>query len=365
MTSSPTVAHHMTFLAASTATTLSAASAASTAVGRFFGSSSPSPDAEQAEQATEGFDPGQWVSSLTILGVALVVGIAVRYLGERVLRGRNEIIARLFGRTLLVIALAIGLVYALSTLGIRVGLLLGALGIGGFALAFALRDTLENLISGIILQLRQPFDYADTVRLEDYEGSVDDINLRSVEMTTFGGDRVIIPSSQVLQNPIENWTANPRRRIEIDVGVDYGADIESVRSRIVDELAGVDGVVDEPAPDVVFDGFGGSTIDLTVFVWYDSRGDYFGVQRRAAEAIRRALADLDVDMPYPTREVLLHADDVPADTTEASADDPTGADPTGDDPISSRRNGSDDSAADEPEDGAASDAGDEVAEPVG
>lgn len=282
---------------------LSAQGNLGTAVSRWL-ASAPSPDTEQAKQASEGFDPDQLIPAGIIFGVAIVVGIALRFGVERFLRGRNEIIARLVARTFLFLAVVIGLVYALSTLGIRVGLLLGGLGIGGFALAFAMKDSLENLIAGIILQIRQPFDYEDLVEIGEFEGSVDDINLRSVEMTLFSGERVTMPSSHVLQNPITNLTTNGTRRIDITVGVSYDVDVTEACDLLTEAMQGIDGVLDDPAPTTTFDGFGSSSVDLTARFWIRSDASYFDVQRAVATALKRSLDDHDVDIPFPHRQLI-------------------------------------------------------------
>ncbi|NNE10791.1 MAG: mechanosensitive ion channel family protein [Ilumatobacter sp.] len=266
--------------------------------------SAPSPDAEQAKEASEGFDAGQLIPAGIILGAAIVIAIAVRFGVERFLRGRNEIIARLVARTILFVIVAIGLVYALSTVGIRVGLLLGGLGIGGFAIAFALKDSLENLIAGVILQIRQPFDYDDLVEIGEFEGSVDDIDLRSVEMTLFSGERVTLPSAHVLQNPITNFTTNGTRRVDITVGVSYDADVTEACDLLTAAMRDVDGVLDEPAPATTFDGFGASSIDLTARFWIRSDASYFDIQRAVATALKRALDDHGVEIPFPHRQLI-------------------------------------------------------------
>lgn len=277
--------------------------AASGAVLRLV-ASAPAPDAEKTKQASEGFDPDQLVPAGIILGAAIMIGVAVRFGVERLLRGRNEIIARLVARTCLFVVVSIGLVYSLSTVGIRVGLLLGGLGIGGFALAFALKDSLENLIAGVILQVRQPFDYDDLVEIGEFEGSVDDIDLRAVEMTLFSGERVTLPSSHVLQNPITNITTNGRRRVDIDVGVGYDADVTEACDLITSAMQDIEGVLDDPAPATTFDGFGSSSVDLTARYWIESGAAYFDIQRAVATAIKRTLDEHDVDMPYPHRQMI-------------------------------------------------------------
>src|SRR5918911_169522 len=99
-----------------------------------------------------------------------------------------------------------GVMYSLSVLGVRLGPLVGALGIGGVALAFAAQTILANFLGSIILQLRRPFRRGDQIATAGCEGTVEDVNFRTVVLRTFDGERVLVPCSQVLSNPITNHT---------------------------------------------------------------------------------------------------------------------------------------------------------------
>src|SRR5207249_11269776 len=94
------------------------------------------------------------------------------------------------------------------------GPLLGALGIGGIALAFALQDILENFIAGLIIQARRPFRRGDEINTHDYVGRVEDVNLRNVIIRTFDGERVLLPNAMVLKAPVEH-TSELQSRFDI------------------------------------------------------------------------------------------------------------------------------------------------------
>lgn len=256
------------------------------------------------EDSVAGFDAANWPTAATIFVIAVVVALVVKRLVQNVVKRHNEVLARLMGRTAAALVVTVGSVSALSNLGIQVGVLIGALGVTGFAIAFAMQDTLSNMIAGVILQVRRPFTYDDKVSLNGYEGTVTDINLRSVEMRLLSGEMVLIPSSEVLQNPIENWTRRPNRRFSIDVGVDYDAEIEQVAALLAEAMGRVDGVLDDPAPVVDFAGFGGSSIDFTVYGWFASRHPYFDLRVAAADEIKRALDDAAIGIPFPIRTLM-------------------------------------------------------------
>ena len=141
----------------------------------------------------------------------------------------------------------------------RIGPLLAGLGILGIAAAFALQEILSNFASGLLLQTRRPFKVGDQIRTNDYEGSVVDVNLRSVELRTFDGETVYLPNSMVLQNPISNWTETPTRRSVLEIGVAYDADLDGAKRAMLDAVSGIRDVETEPRPEAYVYEFGESS----------------------------------------------------------------------------------------------------------
>jgi small conductance mechanosensitive channel len=264
----------------------------------------PTPDTEAVGESIEGFDSSQAITAAIIFAAGVVLAFVLRAIVHHAAERYNEVIARLASRAVAALTITIALVYALGEMGIRVGLVLGALGVGGIALAFALQDILSNLIAGIILQIRQPFTYQDLVRLDDYEGTVTDIKLRAVEMRLLSGETVIIPSSTVLQNPIENWTTRPTRRLSVDVGVAYDTDMELVADLLLEALGDVDPILDQPPPLVAFDSFGDSSINFTALFWFTSTDDFHEVKRLAATSIKRVFDRDGIEIPFPIRTLV-------------------------------------------------------------
>jgi small conductance mechanosensitive channel len=264
----------------------------------------PTPDTDAVGESIEGFDSSQALTAAIIFAAGVVLALVLRAVVHRLTERYNQVIARLLSRAVAALTITVALVYALGEMGIRVGIVLGALGVGGIALAFALQDILSNLIAGIILQIRQPFTYRDLVRLDDYEGTVTDIKLRAVEMRLLSGETVIIPSSTVLQNPIENWTTRPTRRLSVDVGVAYDTDMELAADLLVEALSDVDAVLDEPPPIVAFDSFADSSINFTAMFWFTSTDDFHTVKRVAATSIKRVFDREGIEIPFPIRTLV-------------------------------------------------------------
>lgn len=270
-------------------------------------------DVDGLQEAIDGggLDAADWITA----GVVLVVGVvgsavAARLVGRvLVRRGIEGFAGDLVGRLLGYLVLALGLFYALSVLGVRVGPLLGALGIAGVALAFALKDILENFLAGVLLQVRRPFDRGDQIVTGDHEGTVIEVNARSVVIEQPSGERVVVPSSSLINDPIVNLTAHPLRRTTLEVGVAYGTDLERARQVIGDAVAGVEGASGGPAPEVLVVAFGESSIDLAVRYWHGSTiASMWTVRDEVARAVKAALDREGIDIPFPQRVLRWAAD---------------------------------------------------------
>jgi small-conductance mechanosensitive channel len=197
---------------------------------------------------------------------------------------------------------AMAFVYALGVIGVRLGPLVGALGIGGLALAFAGQSILSNFLASIILQLRRPFRRGDQVKVGDCQGTVDEINFRTVVLRTFDGQRVLVPCASVLGAPITNHTALGRRRTTLEVSVGYDADLEEARAVLLRAVREVDGVLGHPSPEVWVESFGDSGIPLAVRFWHaPDVATLWRVRSEVAVAAKRALDGAGIAIPFPQR----------------------------------------------------------------
>ena len=256
---------------------------------------------------------GAW--DFAIAGIMFAVGILIalvlRSLVTRFLHKRSRVdpaLAALLGRVLSYVVIIVALVYALESLGLNLGLVVGGLGIAGIALAFALQDILENFVAGIILQLRRPFKSGDEILSGDYEGTVLEIDARTVKIRTPDGETIKLPSASVIKNPIVNHHQHGRRRSTVDVGVAYGTDLDVATDAIMSALAGVSGVLKAPAPEVIVNEFGSSSIDLVVRYWHQpSIASQWATRDRATRAISAAFREHTIEIPFPQR--VLHSSD--------------------------------------------------------
>jgi small conductance mechanosensitive channel len=183
---------------------------------------------------------------------------------------------------------------------------LAGLGIIGFTVGFALQDVMKNFASGIILLVQQPFRVGDSVAVGDYEGTVQAIDLRSTEIKTFDGRIAIVPNADVLNHVIVNYTHSLQRRIEVVVGVAYGTDLKLARDVALEAIHAVPGYLEDPAAMVVFKEFGESSVDMSVFVWFDTaQSSPLKARDGAIESIKLAFDAHNIEIPFPVRTMLV------------------------------------------------------------
>ena len=183
-------------------------------------------------------------------------------------------------------------------MGLDFGALLGALGLTSVAIGFSLKDVLSNYISGVILLAARPFRINDQVVIEDYEGTITQIQLRATTMKTYDGRVVYIPNQEVFQASIINNTASPRRRSSVLVGIDYGEDISEAIAVIMQVLNNTTEVETNPAPDVLVSELATSTVNLEIRFWVDSRrSGFLATTSKVAQEVKEALETAGIDMP--------------------------------------------------------------------
>jgi small conductance mechanosensitive channel len=272
----------------------------------------PSPSAGLLAAATKapvlvphGLTAWNWIHAGIILAASVALCIALRRsVGRFGPWSTERTIVKLLERVLTYLVVISGALYALGALHIQVGPLLGALGIGGIALAFALQDTLQNLVAGIILQARRPFRRGDQVRLDNYEGVVEDVDLRNVALLTYDGLNVFLPNKTVLEKPIVNYTRTPTRRTQLTVGVAVGTDLGKAQQLLVEAVAATEVVLSSPAPDAWVKEFGESSIDFEVLFWHAvDRASVWRARSDVAMNVKSAMEAAGVAFSTPQREL--------------------------------------------------------------
>jgi small-conductance mechanosensitive channel len=204
--------------------------------------------------------------------------------------------------------LAIGFLIALTAAGIewsKFALLAGAFGVG---IGFGLQNVVNNFISGLILIFERPIKVADTVEVGQLKGIVKRIGIRSSTIRTFEGAEVIVPNGILIQSEVTNWTLSDRlRRIDVNVGVAYGTDPNKVL-KILQKLAVNHPVVlENPAPMVLFQGFGESSLDFSFRVWTSDFDNWLTFSSDITLEVHNALYKAGIEIPFPQRDLHLRS----------------------------------------------------------
>lgn len=216
---------------------------------------------------------------------------------------------RVFGRLARWGVIVAGVLVALTIVfpSFTVQSLVGILGVSGIAIGFAFRDIFENFLAGLLLLLTDPFQIGDQIVVGDYEGTVEDIQTRATTIKTYDGRRVVIPNADLFTDSVIVNTAFPLRRSQYEFGIGYADDIERARALILEAINSVDGVLEDPSPDVKVIQFADSSVNLRARWWTDSqRSSVVATQDKVATAIKYKLDQSGVEIPFPIRTVLFH-----------------------------------------------------------
>lgn len=260
------------------------------------------PDVTQTLEELGSLTLADWLWAGGILLVAILAAMATRRLVQRLMSAAKPLASKVVGRLLGAVVFLLGLVYALTQVGVSVAPLLGLLGVAGLAIALGFQEIMENFIAGVFMSLRQPFSQGDQIHSGGFDGTVKDISLRAVEMETYDGERVLIPNAMVWKNPIVNHTVLGARRTTLDVGVEYGSDLDRAKQVLVDAVKSVEGVGESPEPNAFVKSFGGSSIDFALHFWHDpSAGSEWQVRDAVARQVKKRLDEAGIGIPFPQR----------------------------------------------------------------
>ncbi len=214
----------------------------------------------------------------------------------------DETLERFFAKMSRWLVLILGVLACMSVFGIETTSFAAILGAAGFAVGLSLQGTLANFASGVMLLVFRPFKVDDVVNTAGHTGKIDSIAMFTTTMDTFDNRRIIIPNGSVFGSTIENITYHPQRRADVNVGCDYSADIDKTRGVLEKAAASVEGGLEDPAPAVVLLELGGSSVDWSVRVWA-KRDDFGSVKQGAIRAVKNALDEAGIGIPYPTMDV--------------------------------------------------------------
>lgn len=235
----------------------------------------------------------------------IVIGKITRGFGKLLeARGIDPTVAR-FATSLVNYALLGGLLLGiLGYFGVDTTSFAALIAAMGLAIGMALEGTLGNFASGVMLLVFKPFKVGDVVTAGGSTGGVKEIGIFTTTLTTVDNQIIIVPNGKVFGDTITNLTDNPKRRVDIDVGCDYSADIDDTRKVLESMFEHIPDMLQEPAPQVFLKGLGGSSVDWQIRVWCET-GDYWDVWQQTIRATKKVLDDAEIGIPFPQMDVHL------------------------------------------------------------
>lgn len=238
--------------------------------------------------------------------VAKGLAVAVRKLSHR--RGRYDlgaIMGSIVFATVIVVAVLVAAAIVFPS--VKPGDVLATLGVGSVAVGFAFKDILQNLFAGILLLINQPFRRGDQIVVKDFEGTVEHVQSRATLIKTYDGRRVIIPNADIYTSPVTVNTAFDTRRSQFDIGIGYGDDPVEACRVFAEAIAKIEGVVADPAPEVLPWGLDDNWVTLRARWWTDSkRTTVVHITAKVIVAVYQVAKTHGIDLPYPTQVMLFH-----------------------------------------------------------
>lgn len=256
--------------------------------------------------------PGIIVKAIVVLLILLVFRMLGNFTGRLVARGiapSRLSFSRLLEDFFVTVAskavLFLGILIALSQLGIQLGPLLAGLGVAGFIIGFALQDTLSNFASGMMILIYRPFDVGDMVEAGGVMGKVSEMSLVSTTVLTVDNQKLVVPNNKIWGDVIRNVTAQDKRRIDMSFGIGYSDDIAHAE-RVLSEIIEADErVLDNPEPVIRLHNLGDSSVDFIVRPWVRT-GEYWDVYWDITRKVKERFDAEGISIPFPQRDVHLY-----------------------------------------------------------
>lgn len=257
-----------------------------------------------------------WVWRILVaIGIALVGMWLARSLSQLIDRvmlrlSVEDILRRFLRNVAYAIALVIVFIAALDFAGVPTTSLLAVVGAAGLAIGLALKDSLSNIASGVMLIVLRPFHAGDVVQIAGREGIVDSVRIFQTHIHTVDNLEIILPNSEITSAPIINYTGRGERRIDVSLPVAFGDDVAAAREGLLALARANPRVHASPAPEVLVTAIGESTVTLQLRAWSASR-DHGPVQAELMESLLADYARRGIRAPLPRREVHVFHHDKP------------------------------------------------------
>jgi len=221
----------------------------------------------------------------------------------------SELLKDIFVSTSGGLVMIIGLLLALSQLGISIAPMLAGLGVAGFVIGFALQDTLGNFAAGAMILIYRPYDVEDLIEVAGASGFVKKMNLVSTTITTIDNQTLVVPNSKIWGDVIKNVTAQKVRRVDLEFGIGYGDDIEKAERVLDDVVSNHEMVLKKPETMIKLHTLGDSSVNFVVRPWVKT-DDYWDVYWDITREVKLRFDREGISIPFPQRDVHLYSEQV-------------------------------------------------------
>jgi len=256
-----------------------------------------------------------WISTYAVKAVvALVVFIIGKWLARWTANlvkksmekgGADTTISTFLSKLIYYCLFVVVLITAAGQLGIKTTSFLAILGAAGLAIGLALKDSLSNFASGVMIILFRPFKVGDFVTAGGNTGSVKHIDIFNTILMTVDNQRIIIPNSAVTGGAITNVNAEETRRIDLIMGIGYGDDIKLAKTTLEELVKNDSRILTDPAPKIAVAELADSSVNFVVRPWVKT-ADYWAVRFDLTENIKLTFDEKGISIPYPQQDVHMY-----------------------------------------------------------
>lgn len=254
---------------------------------------------------------GNLMAALVIITLGFLVSGFMRRKIKRLAEKHSSLDNTLFdflGNLLRYAILAFTCLFVLNTFGIQTTSIIAVIGAAGLAIGLALQGTLSNVAAGVMIIIFRPLKIGDFVAVNDVMGTVKEITLNYTEIADMTNVRVVVPNSEVWGNTIKNYSSYTKRRAEWTFGVGYGVNLAKAEEVIRETVMADPRSHTTPDPFLQVNNLGSSSVDFLMRVWCDAP-DYFQYQADMKRKVKEALDAADINIPFPTRTVMIERED--------------------------------------------------------
>lgn len=224
----------------------------------------------------------------------------------------DDVIIDLLKKFASIIIFLIAAILVLDVLGVNIMPFIAGAGVVGIAVGFAAKDTLSNLIAGILLIIDRPFEVGDRIEVWSAPvnaatwGDVTDVGLRATKIRTTDNIVIVIPNNEIMKRDIINYTTVSKEiRVRIPIGIAYDADVERAKEIIKRVSLELDWVMREPPPKVVVKNFGDSAVNLEARIWISRPRKRMDTISHITDQVKQAFHDKGIEIPYPKRDIYI------------------------------------------------------------